>query len=118
MGNSVLMLSTVRGFLSEKDFEDYIKYDNRSSNVLAAVVFEHTFNHSKDPLPLAVRTQPHKAKSPHSSTLSTLRTNSACKSTLVSLGVNIQLSLWVQYCHLGPHQGSPGDVLAHQARAV
>lgn len=57
------MLSTVRGFASEKDFEDYIKYDNRSSNVLAAVVFEHTFNHSKDPLPLAVRTQPHKAKS-------------------------------------------------------
>lgn len=48
-------LSTVHGFSSEKDFEDYIRYDNRSSNVLAAVVFEHTFNHSKDPLPLAVR---------------------------------------------------------------
>ncbi|XP_023584173.1 phospholipid-transporting ATPase ABCA3 [Trichechus manatus latirostris] len=45
----------VRGFPSEKDFEDYIRYDNRSSNVLAAVVFEHTFNHSKDPLPLAVK---------------------------------------------------------------
>lgn len=45
----------LRGFPSEKDFEDYIKYDNRSSNVLAAVVFEHTFNHSKDPLPLAVK---------------------------------------------------------------
>ncbi|CAH6786680.1 Abca3 [Phodopus roborovskii] len=45
----------VHGFSSEKDFEDYIRYDNRSSNVLAAVVFEHTFNHSKDPLPLAVR---------------------------------------------------------------
>nr|KAF6488606.1 ATP binding cassette subfamily A member 3 [Molossus molossus] len=45
----------VRGFPSEKDFEDYIKYDNRSSNVLAAVVFEHTFNHSKDPLPLEVK---------------------------------------------------------------
>lgn len=57
------MLFTVRGFPSEKDFEDYIKYDNRSSNVLAAIVFEHTFNHSKDPLPLAVRTQPHKAES-------------------------------------------------------
>ncbi|XP_023377237.1 ATP-binding cassette sub-family A member 3 [Pteropus vampyrus] len=61
----------LRGFPSEKDFEDYIKYDNRSSNVLAAVVFEHTFNHSKDPLPLAVRTQPHKAKSPHPSAFST-----------------------------------------------
>lgn len=48
-------LSTVHGFPSEEDFEDYIRYDNHSSNVLAAVVFEHTFNHSKDPLPLAVR---------------------------------------------------------------
>uniref|UniRef100_A0A8C4PIL5 ATP binding cassette subfamily A member 3 n=1 Tax=Equus asinus asinus TaxID=83772 RepID=A0A8C4PIL5_EQUAS len=44
-----------RGFRSEKDFEDYIKYDNHSSNVLAAVVFEHAFNHSRDPLPLAVK---------------------------------------------------------------
>nr|KAF6365702.1 hypothetical protein mPipKuh1_000030 [Pipistrellus kuhlii] len=44
-----------RGFASEKDFEDYIKYDNRSADVLAAVVFEHTFNHSTDPLPLAVK---------------------------------------------------------------
>lgn len=43
------------GFASEKDFEDYIRYDNRSSNVLAALVFEHTFNHSRDPLPLAVK---------------------------------------------------------------
>ncbi|XP_053784251.1 phospholipid-transporting ATPase ABCA3 [Desmodus rotundus] len=45
----------VRGFPSEEDFEDYIRYDNRSSSVLAAVVFEHSFNHSKDPLPLAVK---------------------------------------------------------------
>ncbi|XP_004706220.1 phospholipid-transporting ATPase ABCA3 [Echinops telfairi] len=45
----------VRGFPSERDFEDYIKYDNGSSSVLAAVVFEHAFNHSRDPLPLAVR---------------------------------------------------------------
>ncbi|XP_010838764.1 PREDICTED: LOW QUALITY PROTEIN: ATP-binding cassette sub-family A member 3 [Bison bison bison] len=44
-----------RGFTSEKDFEDYIRYDNRSTNVLAALVFEHTFNHSRDPLPLAVK---------------------------------------------------------------
>lgn len=48
-------LSTVHGFSSEKDFEDYIRYDNHSSNVLAAVVFEHSFNHSQDPLPLVVR---------------------------------------------------------------
>ena len=52
---------TARGFRSEKDFEDYVRYDNRSSNVLAAIVFEHTFNHSREPLPLAVRTPPHKA---------------------------------------------------------
>ncbi|XP_064334419.1 phospholipid-transporting ATPase ABCA3 isoform X3 [Camelus dromedarius] len=52
---SAPMLPTVHGFPSEKNFEDYIKYDNRSSNVLAAVVFEHTFNHSRDPLPLAVK---------------------------------------------------------------
>uniref|UniRef100_A0A8C2MH63 ATP-binding cassette, sub-family A member 3 n=1 Tax=Cricetulus griseus TaxID=10029 RepID=A0A8C2MH63_CRIGR len=45
----------VHGFSSEKDFEDYIRYDNRSSSVLAAVVFEHAFNHSKEPLPLAVK---------------------------------------------------------------
>uniref|UniRef100_A0A8C6DPH6 ATP binding cassette subfamily A member 3 n=1 Tax=Moschus moschiferus TaxID=68415 RepID=A0A8C6DPH6_MOSMO len=44
-----------RGFASEKDFEDYIRYDNHSANVLAALVFEHTFNHSRDPLPLAVK---------------------------------------------------------------
>ncbi|XP_027626792.1 ATP-binding cassette sub-family A member 3 [Tupaia chinensis] len=45
----------VRGFPSEKDFEDHVRYDNHSANVLAAVVFQHTFNHSKDPLPLAVK---------------------------------------------------------------
>lgn len=46
----------MHGFPSEKDFEDYVRYDNHSTNVLAAVVFEHAFNHSRDPLPLAVRT--------------------------------------------------------------
>ncbi|XP_007937732.1 phospholipid-transporting ATPase ABCA3 [Orycteropus afer afer] len=52
---ALLINMRVRGFPSEKAFEDYIKYDNRSSNVLAALVFQHTFNHSKDPLPLAVK---------------------------------------------------------------
>lgn len=46
---------TVHGFPSEKEFEDYIRYDNRSSDVLAALVFEHPFEYSQDPLPLAVR---------------------------------------------------------------
>ncbi|XP_004627914.1 ATP-binding cassette sub-family A member 3 [Octodon degus] len=45
----------VHGFPSEKDFEDYIRYDNHSSNVLAAVVFENISNHSKEPLPLTVK---------------------------------------------------------------
>uniref|UniRef100_A0A8D0GV65 ABC transporter domain-containing protein n=1 Tax=Sphenodon punctatus TaxID=8508 RepID=A0A8D0GV65_SPHPU len=43
-----------RGFPSEKDFEDYIKFDNRSGNVLAGLIFEHHFNLSQDPLPLQV----------------------------------------------------------------
>uniref|UniRef100_A0A8C2W134 ATP binding cassette subfamily A member 3 n=1 Tax=Chinchilla lanigera TaxID=34839 RepID=A0A8C2W134_CHILA len=45
----------VHSFPSEKDFEDYIRYDNHSSNVLAAVVFENASNHSKEPLPLTVK---------------------------------------------------------------
>nr|XP_044986326.1 phospholipid-transporting ATPase ABCA3 isoform X2 [Jaculus jaculus] len=52
---ALLINLRVHGFSSERDFEDYVRYDNHSSSVLAAVVFEHTFNHSKDPLPLAVR---------------------------------------------------------------
>ncbi|XP_058536334.1 phospholipid-transporting ATPase ABCA3 [Ochotona princeps] len=52
---ALLINMRVRGFPSDKHFEDYIRYDNRSSNVLAAVVFEHEFSHSTDPLPLAVK---------------------------------------------------------------
>ncbi|XP_037363662.1 phospholipid-transporting ATPase ABCA3 [Talpa occidentalis] len=44
-----------RGFPSEEDLEDYVRRGNGSATVLAAVVFEHTFNHSSAPLPLAVR---------------------------------------------------------------
>ncbi|XP_061455423.1 phospholipid-transporting ATPase ABCA3 [Rhineura floridana] len=43
-----------RGFPSEKDFEDYIRLDNRSGNVLAGIVFEHCLAHSREPLPLQV----------------------------------------------------------------
>lgn len=45
----------VHSFPSEKDFEDYIRYNNHSSDVLAAVVFENISNRSKEPLPLAVK---------------------------------------------------------------
>ncbi|XP_053220123.1 phospholipid-transporting ATPase ABCA3 [Podarcis raffonei] len=44
----------VRGFPSEKAFEDYIRFDNRSGNVLAGIVFEHLLAHSQEPLPLQV----------------------------------------------------------------
>ncbi|XP_036597538.1 ATP-binding cassette sub-family A member 3-like [Trichosurus vulpecula] len=44
----------VRGFLSEFDFEDYIKIDSKSSKVLAAIVFHHNFGDIEDSLPLQV----------------------------------------------------------------
>uniref|UniRef100_A0A2I3S1T8 ATP binding cassette subfamily A member 3 n=1 Tax=Pan troglodytes TaxID=9598 RepID=A0A2I3S1T8_PANTR len=43
----------VRGLSSEKDFEDTLVRQPLVQR-LAAVVFEHPFNHSKEPLPLAV----------------------------------------------------------------
>ncbi|XP_072798873.1 phospholipid-transporting ATPase ABCA3-like isoform X2 [Vicugna pacos] len=45
----------VRGFSSVEDFENYVKYENKSSRVLAAVVFDHDFKNSKDRLPLKVK---------------------------------------------------------------
>lgn len=44
-----------RGFPTEDDFEEFIRHDNQSGNVLAALVFDHPFNNSDDPLPLQVR---------------------------------------------------------------
>lgn len=46
--------STAQGFPSERDFEEYVRLDNRSGSVLAAVVFRHRFPHSSAPLPLQV----------------------------------------------------------------
>ncbi|XP_076997713.1 phospholipid-transporting ATPase ABCA3-like isoform X3 [Tamandua tetradactyla] len=45
----------VRGFSSVKDLENYIKYENKSVRVLAAIVFDHNFKSSSDPLPLKVK---------------------------------------------------------------
>ncbi|XP_053550667.1 phospholipid-transporting ATPase ABCA3 [Bombina bombina] len=42
------------GFPTENEFETYIRHDNHSGNVLAALVFQHSFNQSDDPLPLKV----------------------------------------------------------------
>ncbi|KAM4697953.1 phospholipid-transporting ATPase ABCA3 [Rhinophrynus dorsalis] len=44
-----------RGFPTEEDFEEFIRHNNQSGNILAALVFEHQFNSSEDPLPLQVR---------------------------------------------------------------
>uniref|UniRef100_A0A8B9J0E8 ATP binding cassette subfamily A member 3 n=1 Tax=Amazona collaria TaxID=241587 RepID=A0A8B9J0E8_9PSIT len=47
-------LPITQGFASERDFEEYIKLDNRSGSVLAAIVFKHHFQQSTSPLPLQV----------------------------------------------------------------
>ncbi|XP_012500397.1 PREDICTED: ATP-binding cassette sub-family A member 3-like [Propithecus coquereli] len=44
----------VVGFSTEGDFEDYVKQKNNSKKVLAAIVFNHHFKNSDDPLPLKV----------------------------------------------------------------
>lgn len=48
-------LSTVQGFSSERDFEKYVKQENNSKKVLVAIIFDHEFQNSNDPLPLKVR---------------------------------------------------------------
>uniref|UniRef100_A0A8C3VUA5 ABC transporter domain-containing protein n=1 Tax=Catagonus wagneri TaxID=51154 RepID=A0A8C3VUA5_9CETA len=45
----------VQGFSSETEFEKYIRYDSESQKVLAAIVFDHDFKNSTDPLPLQVK---------------------------------------------------------------
>lgn len=58
MGNShirFIFLSTVRGFSSERGFEEYVKQENNSKKVLVAFIFDHEFQNSDDPLPLKVR---------------------------------------------------------------
>uniref|UniRef100_A0A8C3VUR2 ABC transporter domain-containing protein n=1 Tax=Catagonus wagneri TaxID=51154 RepID=A0A8C3VUR2_9CETA len=47
--------SSVQGFSSETEFEKYIRYDSESQKVLAAIVFDHDFKNSTDPLPLQVK---------------------------------------------------------------
>lgn len=45
----------MRGFDTEKHFEDFVRNDPMSGRVLAAVVFEHQFSHDDEPLPLKVK---------------------------------------------------------------
>uniref|UniRef100_A0A7N9AV36 ATP-binding cassette, sub-family A (ABC1), member 3b n=1 Tax=Mastacembelus armatus TaxID=205130 RepID=A0A7N9AV36_9TELE len=49
-----LFLSSVRGFETEEQFEEYVRNDPLSGKLLAAVVFEHPFSHDDEPLPLKV----------------------------------------------------------------
>uniref|UniRef100_A0A668T429 ABC transporter domain-containing protein n=1 Tax=Oreochromis aureus TaxID=47969 RepID=A0A668T429_OREAU len=49
-----LFLSSVRGFETEEQFENFVRNDPQSRNVLAAVVFEHHFTHDDEPLPQQV----------------------------------------------------------------
>ncbi|KAF7698247.1 phospholipid-transporting ATPase ABCA3 [Silurus meridionalis] len=47
-------ISAVRGFETEHQFEEFVKTDPESAKILAAVVFEHSFSHDDEPLPLQV----------------------------------------------------------------
>ncbi|KAG8513504.1 LOW QUALITY PROTEIN: ATP-binding cassette sub-family A member 3 [Galemys pyrenaicus] len=47
--------NVVKGFSSEKDFEDYVKKEENTKKVMAAFVFDHEFKNSHDPLPLKVK---------------------------------------------------------------
>lgn len=47
-------IRTIRGFETEEQFEEFVKTDPESGNILAAIVFEHPFSHDDEPLPLQV----------------------------------------------------------------
>ncbi|XP_037671069.1 ATP-binding cassette sub-family A member 3-like [Choloepus didactylus] len=53
--NDLNIKMKVQGFSSEKDFEDYVKFKNVSQKMLVAIVFDHNFKDSRDPLPLKVK---------------------------------------------------------------
>ncbi|KAL0993447.1 hypothetical protein UPYG_G00108010 [Umbra pygmaea] len=47
-------ISSVRGFETEEQFEEFVRTDPLSRKVLAAVVFEHTFTHRDEQMPQQV----------------------------------------------------------------
>ncbi|XP_067087403.1 phospholipid-transporting ATPase ABCA3 isoform X2 [Osmerus mordax] len=51
---SLNSISSVRGFETEEQFEEFVRNDPLAGKVLAAVVFEHPFTHDDEPLPLQV----------------------------------------------------------------
>uniref|UniRef100_A0A8C7ACP0 ABC transporter domain-containing protein n=1 Tax=Neovison vison TaxID=452646 RepID=A0A8C7ACP0_NEOVI len=46
---------SVQGFSSERDFEKYVKQEKNSKKVLVAIIFDHEFQNSNDPLPFKVK---------------------------------------------------------------
>uniref|UniRef100_A0A3B5Q3J1 ATP binding cassette subfamily A member 3 n=1 Tax=Xiphophorus maculatus TaxID=8083 RepID=A0A3B5Q3J1_XIPMA len=44
----------MRGFETEEQFEKHVRTDPQSHQILAAVIFEHSFAHDDEPLPLQV----------------------------------------------------------------
>ncbi|KAM6957907.1 LOW QUALITY PROTEIN: phospholipid-transporting ATPase ABCA3 [Aplochiton taeniatus] len=48
-------VTSVRGFETEAQFEDFVRSDPLSGNTLAAVVFEHPFAREDEPLPRQVK---------------------------------------------------------------
>uniref|UniRef100_F1RPC9 ATP binding cassette subfamily A member 14 n=1 Tax=Sus scrofa TaxID=9823 RepID=F1RPC9_PIG len=48
-------LNALRGFSSEEDFERYIMFVNKTTRVLAAIIFDHDFQNSNERLPLKVK---------------------------------------------------------------
>uniref|UniRef100_A0A8C3VQV1 ABC transporter domain-containing protein n=1 Tax=Catagonus wagneri TaxID=51154 RepID=A0A8C3VQV1_9CETA len=50
-----IFLSAVRGFSSEEDFERNIMFLNKTTRVLAAIIFDHDFKNSNERLPLKVK---------------------------------------------------------------
>uniref|UniRef100_A0A7N5JDG5 ATP-binding cassette sub-family A member 3 n=1 Tax=Ailuropoda melanoleuca TaxID=9646 RepID=A0A7N5JDG5_AILME len=51
----ISFLSAVQGFSSERDFEEYVKQKNNAKKVLVAIIFDHEFQNSDDPLPFKVK---------------------------------------------------------------
>lgn len=56
MANSHIgLFSPVKGFASEKSFERYVHDEENYEKVLAAIIFDHEFKNTSDPLPQEVR---------------------------------------------------------------
>lgn len=74
----------VHGFETEEQFENFVRNDPQSRNVLAAVVFEHHFTHDDEPLPQQVKCSVHTDRQFQKITLFLQRfTRSTCYGTFI-----------------------------------